>query len=420
MVDQFLIGQEASSSAVTAAFEELRSIGESALSLIEQKRINTLVDFDRRLSSLNLRRQRANRANTPRVAANFVVSDLLSVDQGNSSACIRIDTQSVTLRERRVPAAAVVRTTRFSSDVGTVESLDLSSSLFRVHTDNNEIPAGTFTLDLQVPLSLTLLVFDIAAMPSEPSISVQASSNGMTYVDANQVSRNGYRLNAWLNPMEVKSIRLIITPTHPDELGGSSFTFGLTAFNANAIEFHLQSEFLSLPVTFSPVSKTVRLDAPVAEGISYYLALSPNPFVEIQPGVDIAIPGTALVTASGVVIDSTGLLAHTFPGTAYVDSLSVTQDGVDDVTGVANPPVNVAPSLAPADSRVAQLVNKYIGINGANLNYIRDDVSRDVGKTFSFSYITGPSSITAQLKVVLSTSDRAVTPVFRGAKLLEV
>lgn len=420
MADLFQIGQEASAAAVTAALEELRAIGESALVLIEKKRLNTLLDFDRRLSALNLRRQRANRANTPRVVGNFVVSDMLSVDQGNSSASIRIDTQSVTLRERRNSTSAVVRTTSFSSDVGTVESIDSESSLFRVHTDNGDTPTGTFTLDLQTPLDLTLLVFDIAAMPSEPTIQVQASTNGVSFVDATQIARNGYRLNAWLSPMEVKTIRLVITPTHPDEIGGSSFTFGLTAFHADSLEFHLQSEFLSLPVSFSPSGQKVRLDAPVVDGITYFLALSPNPLIEVVPGTDIVIPGTALVTATGVAMDNTGLLSYAFPNNAYVDSLAVTQDGVDDVTGVANPPVTVAPGLGPGDSRVAQLVNKYIGVNGANLNYIRDDISRDIGKTFSFSYVTGPSSVTAQLKVVLSTSDRAVTPVFRGAKLLAV
>lgn len=419
MADLFQVGQEASASALKAALEELRSIGESALTLIEQKRINTLVDFDRRLSAMNSRQQRSNRTASPHVAANFAVSDLLTVDQGNSSASVRIDSQSASLRERRSPADAFVSNTRFSSDTGTVESLDLSLSLFRVHTDDGSIPTGTFTLDLQTALNITLLVFDIASMPSDPTIKVQASTNGVSFVDAQQVSRNGYRLNAWLPPMEVKSIRLILTPSHPDELSGSVFTFGLTDFHASSMEFHLQSSLVSLPVTFVPETQNVKLDAPAVDGLTYFLSLSPNPLVEVPLGTNIQIPGTSLVTASGVAMDSTGLLSHVFPANAYVNTLKVTQDGVDDVTGIANPQITVVPGLLPSDSRVAQLVNKYIGVNGANLNYIRDDISRDTGKTFSFSYVTGPSSVTASLKVVLSTSDRASTPVFRGAKLLE-
>jgi hypothetical protein len=41
-------------------------------------------------------------------------------------------------------------------------------------------------------------------------------------------------------------------------------------------------------------------------------------------------------------------------------------------------------------------------------------------KTFTWSYVTGPSNMTVQLKVQLSTSDRTVTPTFTGASLQEM
>jgi hypothetical protein len=62
------------------------------------------------------------------------------------------------------------------------------------------------------------------------------------------------------------------------------------------------------------------------------------------------------------------------------------------------------------------LVHKYLGVNGAALSFIRDDISVDAGKTFT----TGPAAVSVQLKVQLTTPTRTVTPVFRGAVLEEL
>ena len=78
---------------------------------------------------------------------------------------------------------------------------------------------------------MNLLVFDIVSSPSEPAITVQASSDGVTYQEARSVSRNGYRVNSWLPAMEVRFIRIVITPSHPDDLGGTTFSFGITGFS---------------------------------------------------------------------------------------------------------------------------------------------------------------------------------------------
>ena len=85
---------------------------------------------------------------------------------------------------------------------------------------------GTFDLELDPPLRLSLLSFDVVSTPSGPGISVGVSENGVAFAPASSIAFNGYRINAWLVPATVRFVRLAISPTHPDTLGGSVYTFG--------------------------------------------------------------------------------------------------------------------------------------------------------------------------------------------------
>ena len=414
MTEVFQNGEEASGSKLTAQLEALRTQGAATLLQIEQERLKTLVDFERRLSAMNGRRQRSNRVMTPRTAVRFVVSDFQDIDQAQTTATVRADAQAVTLREREVPSDATIREKRFSVNSGVAEAMGTAGNLYRAYSDDGTIPTGTFELELVDPLNLTLLVFDLAAMPSDPTIVVEVSSNGTTYVSAKQTNLNGYRLTAWLAPTVVRFVRVVLTPSHPDTLGGRSYTFGLMAFTGSTTEFYLFSELVTRPLRFRPTTPRVRLAVTEDPGLTYFLAFNAAEFVEVFPGQEIAIPGVSPFEIDSVDMDpDTGLLDHTLPATAYVETLWCEQEGSDDI-------IRIAPGLAPNSERDEKLIHKYLGVNGTALSFIRDDISIDIGKTFTVGYTAGPASVSVRLKVQLNTSDRTTTPVFRGAALEEI
>jgi len=69
---------------------------------------------------------------------------------------------------------------------------------------------GTFDLELDPPLNLSLLSFDVVSTPSTPEISVGVSENGVTFSPASSLALNGYRINAWLVPATVRFVRLAV------------------------------------------------------------------------------------------------------------------------------------------------------------------------------------------------------------------
>lgn len=414
MADIFHTGDPGSARVWTAALSTLLAQGQAVLDQCAQNRLETLIEFEQRMQALSGRRQRANRTAPPRELVSFVVSDFFDIDQTLTTATIRADAQSATLKERTVTTQATIKTQGFTPSSGTVEPISAQGSLFRVHTDDGTLPTGTFSLQLFSPLTLTLLVFDLSALASQPDIVVSASTDGVVYTPARKTEINGDRLTAWFDPLEMLYIQLAITPTHPDTLGGTSYTFGLLDFSGSTTEFQLISELVTRPIPFSPQGTSVVLEAPADPDIAYFLSFDGGAFLEYPAGSTLVLPGTQAVTASSVAMDpGSGVLAYTWPATAYGNSLAVSLDGDDS-------PVRVAPGLSPHDPAVVKLVGRYLAVNGSALSYVRDDISVDIGKTFSFSYVTGPATMTVQLKVLLTTSDRAVTPKFTGAALQEI
>jgi hypothetical protein len=300
-----------------------------------------------------------------------------------------------------------------------VEVLDADSNMYRVHTEDGSIPAGQFDLTLATPLTLNLVVFDIVSIPSEPELAVQVSTDGIVYVDAEEAFRNGYRVNAILPNMEVKYIRVKITPTHADTISGSSYSFGLTAFNAATSRYHLRSELLTRSIFMSPKTDKIRFVADNDPNIVYFLSFNGGSYFEVRPNDILNIPGVVTITPVDVNMNSSGILAHTLPGDVYLTTLLVTEERLVEsiTTDVAIP---IVQGLSNSDSRILRLQGEFIGVNGTQLSIVRSDATFDTGRTFTVSYSHGPSQLIAQLKVRVSTDSPAITPTFHGASLEEL
>lgn len=230
------------------------------------------------------------------------------MDQTITSATLRADSQAVTLQERNRPSSAVIKSQQFNASSGAVEQF---SGMYRVTTTDGSAPIGTFDLVFDVPLDLTLAVFDIVMTPSDPTIHVLIGANGVVFTEALGTSMSGSRVSAWLPAGEVKYLRITITPNHPDTLGGSSYTFGMTSFNAFMVEFQLASELATLPIQVTPLSRMLRFAAEDTPGVLYFLALEYGPFVGVTPGQLLVVPGdTAGVIGDGTAsLDSTSRLS---------------------------------------------------------------------------------------------------------------
>lgn len=303
-MELFQMGEEARQTKMQAALDELRQDGQDVIDSMLRQQHDVLLSFDRRLGALNARRTRASRVAAPGVVARFLVSDMSDIEQGETSAAVRVDAGVATLHERGAHSQLVLRSTKFSASAGTVEQF---GTLYRVHTDNGQRPTGTFDVELVTPVELTMVVFDIAAVPSGSQIRVQASADGLEFKEAASVAISGYRVTAWLPQVEAKFLRINILPSHADGLGGTSFTFGITAINALSASFHLRSELLSRPILFSPRSRSVRLAAANEPGLAYYLSLvepgQQDQFLEARPGVAFPLPGVSDVEVSDVLLN---------------------------------------------------------------------------------------------------------------------
>jgi len=301
MADIVEDGDQGSLSVFMAALAALQAQGQSVLNGLSQISSDTLLRFQQDLSVLNGYRQRAYRLPVQDVAGQFLVSDLLDIDQAATSATVHADSSSVTLRERSRPAEATIQSTRFSTSDGSIEQF---SGMYRVTTQDGQPPTGTFDIQFFSGLDLTLLVFDIVMSPSNPAITVRVSPTGVTYTPATQVTCTGYTVTAWLPEGEVKYVSIAITPTHPDTLGGSAYTFGLTSFTADLVEFQMQSELDTRAIQVTPGSAQLQLvTKDSGTGVAYFLALGAGAaFTGVSSGQILDVPGAVEVDASLVPV----------------------------------------------------------------------------------------------------------------------
>jgi hypothetical protein len=424
----FQLGEVASASQLMAAFNVLWNQGENILNTLTNYRNLSLVDFQQQVEALNSRLQRANRISAPYTTVNFVTTDFLDIDQTQTSATVRADAQAVTLKERSTTTNAVIQNQTFATSDGTAEAISTDNSLYRVSTTDGSIPTGTFTVQLVQSLNMTVLTFDLAAMPPTPSFVVSASPDGTTFIQANQVSMNGYRLTAWFTPMEMRYITLAITPAAPDTLGGTSYTFGLTDFAGTETEFELVSELVTAPISFTPASLQLKLVAPSDPNILYFLSFNGGNWQEYAADSVIPIPGAAAVTQTGITVfqeepgdiwvgsNTPGGLFQ-LPSNAYSNTVSVTDETTGNLLALLPGfPCIYISDLAPGLS--LDYMAFQVGSAAAYLPSV--STANPLTKTFTWSYVTGPSNMTVQLKVQLSTSDRTVTPTFTGASLQEM
>ena len=79
---------------------------------------------------------------------------------------------------------ATIRKLLFATNTGAVEQFN---DMYSVHVVDGSTPVGTFQVELFNPSELTLVVFDIVTMPSDPGIRVFASADGVTQVEASVV-----------------------------------------------------------------------------------------------------------------------------------------------------------------------------------------------------------------------------------------
>lgn len=417
MADTFQSGQEASALKFMKSITDLQTLGSGVLATIENAQLATLVEFDRRNQGIGGRRTRAYRVTAPEQAVKFVMSDFTNIDQANTTCTIRADSASVSLRERAEPAEAVIRTNHFSSNKGTIQALDSAQDILRVATDDFSIPTGQFDITLTEPLTLNQFIVNIVATPSQPRIVVSVSNDGITYIPSISIAISGYVATVFLPSIELRYIRIQITPAMPDNLNGNTFTFGITNFVAQATTFQLRSDLMTKMIQFAPKSEFVVLSAKKDSRIQYYLSVFEDgtpqaPFVEIDPGDAIQI---------GTAVDSTVVTSSSFPyflGSApadiYISTISVKENGVA---------LRIAPGLLPTDSNVANLQHEYVVLVPTSLGYditlLNASGVYNPPRTFEVSYVYGPALVDVQLKVRLSTADDAASPVFTGASLNE-
>lgn len=417
MTEVFQNGREGSKSAFVEALTELVTQGNDIITTLIKARLESLVEFNRRLESVIGRRTLSNRVISAEQAVKFVVSDFSDIDQANTTATVRADSAVVSLRERVIPKEAVILSNQFSSNQGTLESLNDSQTIVTVHADTDSIPTGQFDITLANALKLNQIVIDIVPTPSTPTILINVSGDGLTYIPASNFALNGSRITVWLPSTDTKYIRVKLTPALPDNLSGREFTFGITNFYAQASTFQLRSDFLTKPLQFAPKSATVVFEAADDPNIQYYIAVAPagqsiGAFVEINPEDAIAIG--IEVTQTFTTNASTPTLITTAPNNLYLSSLTITEHGVA---------ARIAPGLSPTDPRVSNLRNEYIVIVptsiGYNISLLNSQGIYNPPRTFVVSYVYGPPLVDVQLKVRLLTDDSSTSPVFQGASLDE-
>jgi hypothetical protein len=400
--DIFSDGNEASRQIFVNALEQVRTEGQTVLDSLEEIRLNTLVRFEQGLNALAGRRQRVNRLLPKGAAGAFFVSDFLDIDQTKTNASVRADSGSTSLQERRYAPNITIQSQQFSASRGSVSEAD---TLYQVYDESGLNPVGTFDLEFGTAVNLTMIVFDLVSTPSNPAITISTSANGVYYTNARQQSANGNRVTAWFDQGEVKYLRVQIAPSHPDNIGGYTFTFGLTSFTAYQVSYQLQSDLVTKTLTVRPQSSSVVLTYDAQPGVSVFAAVAGGAFAGVSPGTELAVPGAVDVSAP-VSIDETGQLSWgtlTLPDDLYAPSLRiVTPDGT---------PFRLAFGLDPVSA--ASLGTPVICVWNHGL-YYRPYVPIQLNPALSIHYTSGPASFPVVLRVQLVTRDRAQTPVFAG------
>jgi len=394
---------DSSKTAVMQQFEGLSDIGQSVMDDITNVQIETLLAFEQFLSQANLMKTRIDRVCGEGIICRWVMCDFLDVDLPNTTATLRPDASAATLRERGGFVEAVVKGITFSCDKGTYQSLN---NTYKVMSQGS-IPTGTFQIEYISPVMGNQVVFDLVVPNADCAIAVSGIGPDLTEFAANSLSRNGYRVSAWLPNQAVKYLKIVIVPTGPDVAGGMGYTFGITDLNSSSLTYQLSSDLVMKPITLSPLKPKVRFQADSDPNLNYFVSFDGENYSQVLPGADISLPGYDHGEFSGTLGGGGGLGGMSLPRTLPMDVIYASVVAWDENGNFYPALSGLAPGQTPA--------NPYLIIGSTLMLVPAGDSSRN----FRVGYTTGPPTIQVWLKVRFSTSSNIVTPIFTGAHLEE-
>jgi hypothetical protein len=238
---------------------------------------------------------------------------------------------------------------------------------------------------------------------------VSVSENGVEWVQATKVILSGSIVSVWMPQTATKYIQVVMTPSGPDNLGGSTYTFGITGLSGVSVTYNLVSDVYYKPISFLTSSTQVMFEGNSSEGLSYYLTLNdgtPDGTITtvISPGSSISLPGVS--TSSFTPITSSGILSDTLPSNYIPNTIRVADADENNL------PVLVG--LSTSDPNIANITSPVVSLVGNTLTVIPSPAD---GTAYTVNFLTGSPTITATLQVHLTTSDNSVTPIFNGAYL---
>jgi hypothetical protein len=405
------------------ALTALYNSGQNVVDILTSYRNTALINFNRQVEALNNRGSVTNRLLGTTTLVNFVTTDFLDVDQTQTSATIRADAGSVSLCEKNQPLSFGDKSTVFTTNLGTAQSI---SKVYDIYTVTAEtIPTGTFIITLNSTININILNLELTAISSNPVITITTSEDNVVYTPVNSYSLNGYNLIANLDSTQVKYINIAITPAVPDTLSGNTYTFGLISVETSLTNYEYSSEFVTLPINFCPTGQNVEYSSTQQNNFNYLnFSSQPGTWYEVNSGSILSLPGVSSVNLTGISLETGNYINTpiTFNSNDIIYPNTLT---IKDNTGINIP---VIFGLSPSDLNILYTRNKYIAVNSTissgdiiyTLCYIDNSYTGSPEKTFDINYTYGPKNMSVALKVQLSTTNNTLTPIFNGATLNEV
>jgi hypothetical protein len=420
-ITPFVNGQESSASAVMTALGTLITEGNTVIQNIVNLNNASLLNLQRRLNVLNGKAVRANDILPRNVLANFGVTDLMGIDQFQTTCELRADAGVATLSERIAYKSLVPDTVTFTSNLGNVQAIDTDFNLYQVYSTEGATPTGTFNIQLANPLELSILVFDLSSLSSSPQIQVLVSNAGVNFNEAISYSISGYNLIAYLTVQTVNYIKLILTPSQPDNLGGETYTFGLTDLNGLNSTFYLAGSLVTQAVTIFPTTVDYYLDAPVNPDITYYMGFN-GVFTEISPNTNYPLPGIEETVVTGIVVDSGGIATPPSSMTQIVIDPTYIPNSLIITNATTGLPVNIMYGNN-SDANLAYLIDPafcaYVHYSNLVIRIIQNP-SVDTTQTYNMSYLTQAATLQAALQLTMVSTSNLTSPTFSGATLVGV
>lgn len=434
--------EEAGAGKFSSLIESVSVRQQALLDRIDELRLQYLRRFQAGLSGLNLRSVRAGSVRPPGVACVFGLESMDGIDMASTTASVRCDSASAGLREQDLESPVSVISRKFFSSGGVVEPAGDSWRVIRPEG----APEGVFLLELARPAVVNHAVFDVILSTPKASIRVEASLDGRTWIQASEISRQGYRIRAWMPGAMIRLLRLRMTPEHPDSPGDYSYSFGLTDVHVFSARYSLRSVLQFAPRIWRPQSTRVRFMAEAVEGVEYFLNLSvfsgpvpgggdfavvfpdgqaPGSYASVSPGQVLSLPGCVRKKEIRARVANAGppdnplyrLEYESAPGTwPFVLPSGLLWNSLLLLEHPSGRSVPLWPDMLPVASSVPD------GFAEANmvLYWAGPADSGILQREWRLSYSTVPDAVSARLLVQISSRSQDRTPAVSGAWLEEV